>query len=253
MYTQLGWITQMTLLFSFVCQVAANRFWCLPISFSECLRTDLFCHYLRRNSEIKEKIIFTIYIFPDINIKVTGSKNSVDRGRRRRSHYFTLATHQSLTHSTLTSQVWFWLEKWSFAFCLCKHKFQAHSFIFSVWFSSPELVIIVSVVFLWNFKFSTKMTGTKKLTGQQAGIMIFSGRLWIQSKCVFSLTRFVVYSLILSELARVGRSRSWGYFWIFVNLTKQHTSTTNHQTATTVYTLLKQLWINKFQDFPPTE
>ena len=43
------------------------------------------------------------------------------------------------------------------------------------------------------------MTGTKKLTGQQAGIMIFSGRLWIQSQCVFSLTRFVVYSLILSE------------------------------------------------------
>ena len=35
--------------------------------------------------------------------------------------------------------------------------------------------------------------------------MILSGRLWIQSQCVFSLTRFVVYSLILSEpeLARV--------------------------------------------------
>ena len=82
LYTQLGGITQMTLLFSFVCQVAANRFWCLLISFSECLRTDLFCHYLRRNSEIKEKIIFTIYIFPDINIKVTGSKNSVDTPER---------------------------------------------------------------------------------------------------------------------------------------------------------------------------
>ena len=73
----------MTLLFSFVCrQVAANRFCCLLISFSECLRTDLFCHYLRRNSEIKEKIIFTIYIFPDINIKVTGSKNSVETPER---------------------------------------------------------------------------------------------------------------------------------------------------------------------------
>ena len=91
-------------LFFFLFVGSANRFWCLLISFSECLRTDLLCHYLRRSSEIKEKIIFTIYIFPDINIKVTGSKNSVDRGRRRRSHYFTLVTQQSHTahHSSLT-------------------------------------------------------------------------------------------------------------------------------------------------------